>query len=88
MSEKAICEGCEKTRVVRRIDSGQLICNACYREIKPPRPPKLTSWDILDEFAGHGIKLNLDATHEQSIKLYSGRGMLEYVIRDVSYNQK
>jgi hypothetical protein len=85
MSEKGTCEGCGNLCVILRIESGQMVCTACYREIKPPRPRHLASYTALNRFTSEGIILPFKTTAEEANTLLMDRSMLVYTIRDVRY---
>jgi hypothetical protein len=66
---KGKCEGCGKIRALSPIDSGQLICDACLREIKPPRPKHLTSWMKIDYLRRNGFNVSDDLLREDGDRL-------------------
>ncbi|MGD0390958.1 MAG: hypothetical protein ABSC42_18590, partial [Tepidisphaeraceae bacterium] len=56
-------------RALSPIDSGQLICDACLREIKPPRPKHLTSWMKIDYLRRNGFNVPEDLLREEGDRL-------------------
>lgn len=69
MRGKGVCQGCGKIRALSPIDSGQLICDACLREIKPPRPKHLTSWMKIDYLRRNGFNVSEDILREEGDRL-------------------
>src|SRR5882672_8796343 len=85
MAEQGTCEVCGKGRSLHQIDSGQKICTACHRELKPPRPKNLAAYVTLEAFMRRGITLPEDITKEQVSELTNDLEILHYLLMNVWY---
>jgi ribosomal protein L37AE/L43A len=81
---KGECEGCGKRpRVLRRIDSGQWLCQKCLREIRPPRPKHLATAKQLAYARALGFDVSDNATKEEVGELLGFHELVKYYVYDV-----
>jgi ribosomal protein L37AE/L43A len=84
-TESGACDACGEQRKLRRIQSGQRLCRGCFRELKPPRPKHLVSYQTLAAFARLGITLPEETTKGQVDQLHAQMGVLCELVADVWY---
>jgi hypothetical protein len=69
-STTGTCEGCgKKPRRLKRIESGQLLCVTCLRELRPPRSKHLASMANIRFLRKRGLEVGDEITKEEYHRL-------------------
>ena len=64
------CEGCDKEpRILTRIESGQLVCRTCLREIRAPSPTQSAKLEDIRQLRAGGFDVSDDLTQEECERL-------------------
>jgi hypothetical protein len=64
------CEGCDKEpRVLTQIESGQLVCRTCLREIRTSPTGQMAKLDDIQQLRNRGFDVHDDLTQEECERL-------------------
>ena len=64
------CEGCDKEpRILTRIQSGQLVCRTCLREIRTPPAGQLARLEDIRQLRTRGFEISDDLTQGECERL-------------------
>lgn len=67
---KGKCDACEKEpRVVTQIESGDLLCRTCLRELRPPRAKHFATPKQLEWLRARGVNVGFETTKEEAARL-------------------